>query len=85
MKVFRRIMVFALAMIVGGVFMGGVATAETIKIGMVQPLTGPVSFGGNTLLNGARMAVEEINAAGGVLGKNWSWCPRMGSAFHPRE
>ena len=86
MKVFRRIMGFALAlaMIVGGVFMGGVATAETIKIGMVQPLTGPVSFGGNTLLNGARMAVEEINAAGGVLGKKLELVPEDGQCVPPK-
>lgn len=40
--------------------------AETIKIGMSIVTNDPT---GNTQLQGARMAIEEINAAGGVLGK----------------
>jgi ABC-type branched-subunit amino acid transport system substrate-binding protein len=39
---------------------------ETIKIGMSIVTSDPT---GTTQLQGARMAVEEINAAGGVLGK----------------
>ena len=65
------VLVFAVAFLMGGTALG----AETIKIGMVQPLTGPVSFGGNTLLNGARLAVEKINAAGGVLGRKLELVP----------
>ena len=74
------IFLFALGLVMGGSALG----AETIKIGMVQPLTGPVSFGGNTLLNGARLAVEEINAAGGVLGKQLELVPKTASAYRPR-
>ena len=43
--------------------------AETIKIGCVLELTGPLGHMGEMMLDGAKMAVEEINAAGGVLGK----------------
>jgi len=43
--------------------------AETIKIGCVLELTGELGHMGEMMLDGARMAVEEINAAGGVLGK----------------
>lgn len=75
------ILVFALVCVMGGVALG----AETIKIGMVQPLTGPVSFGGNTLLNGARLAVEEINAAGGVLGKKLELVPEDGQCVPPKS
>ena len=45
------------------------AEEETIKIGIVLELTGELAPMGEKMLNGARMAVDEINAAGGVLGK----------------
>ena len=44
-------------------------TAETINIGGIAPLTGPVAVYGITATNGAKLAFEEINAAGGILGK----------------
>lgn len=53
--------------------MGGAAPAawaqESIKIGVIQPLTGSVAYNGLTYVNGAKLAVERRNAAGGVLGK----------------
>ena len=45
------------------------AEEETIKIGCVLELSGELAPMGEKMLNGAKMAVEEINAAGGVLGK----------------
>ena len=42
---------------------------ETIKIGLIQPLTGSVAYNGNTDVNGSKLALDEINAKGGVLGK----------------
>jgi branched-chain amino acid transport system substrate-binding protein len=42
---------------------------ETIKIGLVQPLTGSVAYNGIADVNGSKLAVEERNKAGGVLGK----------------
>jgi branched-chain amino acid transport system substrate-binding protein len=42
---------------------------ETIKIGLVQPLTGSVAYNGLADVNGSKLAVEERNKAGGVLGK----------------
>lgn len=44
--------------------------AETIKIGVVMDLSGDLAPMGARMLNGARLAAEEINAAGGVLGKD---------------
>ncbi|MGN6805101.1 MAG: branched-chain amino acid ABC transporter substrate-binding protein [Trinickia sp.] len=47
----------------------GVAHAdETVKIGEVAPLTGPASYLGKDTENGARLAVEEINEKGLVVG-----------------
>jgi branched-chain amino acid transport system substrate-binding protein len=42
---------------------------DTIKIGMVNEATGPNAEAGVYTHNGAKLALEEINAAGGVLGK----------------
>jgi branched-chain amino acid transport system substrate-binding protein len=47
----------------------GPKEAETIKIGVVMDLSGDLAPMGARMLNGARLAAEEINAAGGVLGK----------------
>lgn len=44
-------------------------SAQTLKIGFHAPLTGPAASDGKTALQGAELAVEQINAAGGVDGK----------------
>src|SRR5687767_13947841 len=36
--------------------------AETVKIGFASPLTGPQAHYGQDNLNGARLAIEELNA-----------------------
>jgi branched-chain amino acid transport system substrate-binding protein len=43
--------------------------ADTIKIGVIAPLTGPAAESGSYQTQGAKLAVAEINKAGGVLGK----------------
>src|SRR4051812_39194531 len=45
------------------------ASAQTIKIGVIEPLTGPFAASGNYVTNGAKIAADEINAKGGVLGQ----------------
>ncbi len=45
------------------------AAAQTIKIGFHAPLTGFAAGDGKSALNGAELAVEEINAAGGINGR----------------
>lgn len=42
---------------------------DTVNIGMVGPFTGALATYGNTAKNGAMIAIEEINANGGILGK----------------
>ncbi len=42
---------------------------EILNIGVFVPLKGDAAPGGESLLNGLAMAAEEINAAGGVLGR----------------
>jgi branched-chain amino acid transport system substrate-binding protein len=43
--------------------------AENLKIGLVAPLTGPGAESGRFQINGAKLAVDEVNKAGGVLGR----------------
>lgn len=52
----------------GGAPAGGTDAGE-IVIGGLAPLTGSVAQYGIASSNGTKLAVEEINAAGGVLGK----------------
>lgn len=42
------------------------AAQDTVKIGILLPLSGPAAPIGVNSLNGHKMAVEEINAAGGI-------------------
>ena len=43
--------------------------ADTIKIGMVLPVTGPAAAVGGYALAGAKIALDRVNKSGGVLGK----------------
>jgi len=43
--------------------------ADTFKIGLVNETTGPNAEAGVYTVNGARLALDEINKAGGILGK----------------
>lgn len=47
---------------------GQPALADGARIGALLPLTGDLQAYGQTSLNGINLAVEQINAAGGVLG-----------------
>lgn len=43
--------------------------ADTLKIGVVAPQTGPGAESGKFQVQGAKLAADEINKAGGVLGR----------------
>lgn len=47
----------------------GANTGDTIKVGVYGDLTGATSSFGQSTKNGVELAVDEINAAGGVNGK----------------
>ena len=42
---------------------------KPIKIGIVWPITGPISASGSYMVGGAKIAKDKINAEGGVLGR----------------
>ena len=46
------------------------ASAAVVKIGLNYPKTGPYSVQGLAQLRAAELAVDEINQAGGILGRN---------------
>lgn len=49
--------------------------ADTIRIGGLAPLTGSVSQYGVAVNNAVKLAVDDINAKGGILGKEIEYIP----------
>jgi branched-chain amino acid transport system substrate-binding protein len=45
------------------------AQGATIKIGMCAPVTGPAAESGGYAIKGAKLALDAVNKAGGILGK----------------
>ncbi|HNY21444.1 MAG TPA: ABC transporter substrate-binding protein [Treponemataceae bacterium] len=61
---------FALSAIAAVLFVGcAKAESKTVKIGGIYPLSGNVAVYGVEAKNGVMLAIEEINAAGGINGK----------------
>ena len=51
-------------------FFGGMAFAgDTIKLGAAYSMTGRIGWIGQDCVNGAKLAVDEVNAKGGINGK----------------
>ena len=66
----KAVVVLFVVMIAGMMFTGcSKKTSDTIKIGGIFPLSGSVAVYGTECRNGVEMAINEINAAGGVNGK----------------
>jgi branched-chain amino acid transport system substrate-binding protein len=62
----RRIVFIVCA--VGCISLGPALAQAPIKIGVTQPLTGAFAASGNYVAQGARMAEDDVNKAGGVIG-----------------
>jgi branched-chain amino acid transport system substrate-binding protein len=45
------------------------ASAETLKVGVQAPITGSYANEGQGIDNGTRLLAKQINAAGGVMGR----------------
>jgi branched-chain amino acid transport system substrate-binding protein len=54
---------------VASTFATTATAADTVKIGVNVPLTGFAASDGTSALNGAKLAVKQINSAGGIDGK----------------
>ena len=66
---FKKMMIFALTACFIATGTGLAAAAGTIKIGFNAPLTGFAASDGKSSTEGAKLAINQINKAGGVLGK----------------
>lgn len=60
---------YLFAALAAALIAGPLAAQDVIKIGVTQPLTGAFAASGNYVTQGAKIAEDEINKAGGVLGK----------------
>ncbi len=71
MKVVRKKMLFLVILVTFSISLMGIAWAAEapIKIGVVQNLTGAWASIDGPCWNGIQLAVDEINKAGGLLGK----------------
>ena len=65
----KRISKLALLMVICLLFGSTAMAADTIPIGAPMPMTGWAAGSGSDYFKGVEMAVNEINASGGVLGK----------------
>ncbi len=68
-QIFRK---YALAAALGAVvasFAAPSLAADTVKIAEIVELTGPGTTSGTNFKDGVNLAVKEINAAGGILGR----------------
>ena len=54
---------------IAGPFVLSARAAQAIKIGLDNPLTGPYAALGKNELTGCQMALDEINARDGILGR----------------
>ncbi|MCG8684534.1 MAG: ABC transporter substrate-binding protein [Desulfobacterales bacterium] len=65
----KRVKLLSLILAICFSMVQGVIAAETIPIGVPIPMTGWAAGSGADYFNGIKMSVDEINEAGGLLGK----------------
>ncbi len=61
----------AAASLAAPVFIRNAMAESSIKVGIISPLTGAWTVYGKAHISGFELAVDEINAAGGVLGRKF--------------
>jgi len=64
----RRALLASAAALLGASWSGLAGAAEPIKIGLVTALSGQSALAGEAITRGMQLAIDELNAAGGVLG-----------------
>ncbi len=65
----KRIAILVLALFLLPLAAGQVMAADTIKIGLLAPLTGFAAADGQSVSNAVKLAVDQVNEQGGLLGK----------------
>src|SRR2546429_9301415 len=72
-----------LAWFAGMALAGAAAAQEPLKIGAINPYSGPLALYGDEMARGYQIAVNERNAKGGVLGRKIE--PGRGDATNPQQ
>jgi urea transport system substrate-binding protein len=65
----RILFLTVFALVIGGMTLVKAQETEPIKVGILHSLSGTMSISEVTVVNATLMAIEEINAAGGVMGR----------------
>ncbi|HWE76625.1 MAG TPA: urea ABC transporter substrate-binding protein [Stellaceae bacterium] len=65
----RRGTYAAAAVLLSAMLADSAHAADTVKVGILQSLTGTMAISEVTVKNAEAMAIDEINASGGVMGK----------------
>lgn len=60
-----------------------VAAQETVKLGLLHSLSGTIAIAEASLVDAEKMAIDEINAAGGVLGRKIEAVIEDGASDNP--
>lgn len=96
MKNMKRLLAVAMTGVMAVSMLAGCGSSsegeesDTIKIGSIHPLTGSYAYEAQSIINAQQLAVDEINAAGGIKsmgGKKLELVvgDSQGSADDPRE
>jgi branched-chain amino acid transport system substrate-binding protein len=64
-----RLIVFVVAVTAVALLAGSAFAQQPIRIGAINPYSGPLALYGDELTRGYQLAVNEQNAKGGVLGR----------------
>jgi branched-chain amino acid transport system substrate-binding protein len=84
MNVFHKTRVWLRCFSMIGLMVAAHGHAEDIKIGLVAALTGPSAQSGEAITRGLTIAIDEINAKGGVLGKRLTLVRRDDESSPPK-
>lgn len=69
-KNFRRVLALGLALALAALAVpAGAAEAKPIKIGILGPFTGSLAFNAGEMKKGMDLAVDDVNAKGGLFGR----------------
>lgn len=83
LKITRRLFTAGTAALALSFAADGLSAAETLKIGAINPYSGPLALYGDELARGYELAADWINAKGGVLGRQVEFV--RGNATNPQE
>jgi len=72
----KKLFVFSIVLMIVFGFSSMAFAGNTIKIGIVDTYTGPATTYTQDVLDGFKLAVDKINASGGILGKKIEYVTR---------